>query len=132
LSFSFQKTDQKVLGDIGATVRGDFEALTIAKLPGEDRKVVKDVIKTLCRKYTHARLGGYINGEFSRTQELKGRRAKGGEGLRDVLHTVTGKRGGKVGGKGKGRAKGGAELGETSQTVTGKRGGKVKGKGRAK
>jgi ribosomal protein L17 len=49
-----------VLGEIGATVRGDFEALTIAKLPGEDRKVVKDVIKSLCRKYTHARLGGYI------------------------------------------------------------------------
>ena len=97
------------------------------KTVGKDisSKTVKDVARTFVRKYVHSRIGGFVRGEFQRTQELKGKRVKGGEGLRDMLHTKTTKTG-----KGKGGSSSDGDKGKGKGKSV--RGGRGKGRGKSK
>jgi hypothetical protein len=52
--------------------------------------LVKSMCETFIRKYTHARIGGLIRGEYDQHVEEMGGRSKGGAGLRDKLYTMEG------------------------------------------
>jgi hypothetical protein len=41
-----------------------------------------------CLKYTHARIGGFIKGEYQRCTKKRGVRCKGGASLRDKLYSM--------------------------------------------
>ena len=51
------------------------------------------VVKTFIRKYTHARIGGFVKGGTERNMERKGHRSKGGGTLREKLTHVAGVKG---------------------------------------
>ena len=69
------------------------------------------VVRTFVRKYTNARIGGYVAGGVQRNAESKGQRVKGGGNLREKLThitnatAVTKTRGTKKSGNGKENAK---------------------------
>ena len=50
---------------------------------------VNFVCRMFIRKYTHARIGGYIKGQHEKVMESKGIRAKGACSLRDKLYNVS-------------------------------------------
>jgi hypothetical protein len=45
-------------------------------------------MKVFVRKYTHARIGGFISGNVQKRAEKMGKRDKGGANLRDKLYIV--------------------------------------------
>lgn len=51
--------------------------------------LVSDFMKTFVRKYTHARIQGFIKGEAERKTEKNGSRFKGGSNLRDKLYSMS-------------------------------------------
>jgi hypothetical protein len=51
--------------------------------------VIKLVCSTFVRKFTHARIGGFIKGVEEREVEKKGCRSKGGCSLRDKLYSCS-------------------------------------------
>lgn len=56
----------------------------------EDTDIVNKVSKVFIRKYTHARIGGFISGQAQKRAEKTGKRFKGGSNLRDNLYNITG------------------------------------------
>ena len=51
---------------------------------------MREFVKVFIRKFTNARLGGYVKAEGDRMAEQKGCRGKGGANLRDRLYNTTG------------------------------------------
>ena len=50
---------------------------------------IPQLMRTFTRKYTHARIQGFIKGEYNRKSEKAGSRSKGGANLRDHLYNVS-------------------------------------------
>lgn len=79
-------TDKDLLDELIETVRSSAELCGIEP----DERVSKFLCQTFIRKYTHARIGGFIRGEYDAHVEAMGGRSKGGAGLRDKLYSVSG------------------------------------------
>lgn len=47
----------------------------------------ENISSDFVRKYTHARIGGFISGQYQRHMEKKGKRTLGGASLRDSLYS---------------------------------------------
>lgn len=85
--FTLQVIQRKVLE------KATTQLIDVAKkVDGNDKKddtIRKEICETFVRKYTHARLGGFIKGRQEQLVEGKGSRSKGGSGLRDKLYHST-------------------------------------------
>jgi len=79
------KKDKKLLTD--------FSTITKVTVMGKhcNEDAIEEVMRTFIRIYVHACIGGHVGNEFQRMQEMKGKRVKGGENLRDKLHNEEGK-----------------------------------------
>lgn len=99
---------------------------------------VRKTIKIFIRKYTHARIGGFVRGEYDAQVEKTGKRSRGGSTLRDTLYNVTGTRGGNESGgnrtkRGRGRGRGrGGKSDRGQKADRGQKRGRGKGRGRGK
>lgn len=60
---------------------------------GIDSQNIQTVVETFIRKYTNARIGGFVKGGAERHAEKKGQRFKGGGTLREKLTHVAGTKG---------------------------------------
>ena len=69
----------------------------------ETKSILQDTAAVLIRKYTHARIGGFVKGEYDQAVEKSGGRSKGGAGLRDKLYSLSGQTGKR--GRGRGQSK---------------------------
>lgn len=131
----------------GGDVASEFTNLLALKCSDDqEQSTANTIAKVFVRKYTHARINGFITGHAQRKAEKAGKRIKGGANLRENLYNVSGTGKGKGGKKSASSEYSHSSLKENnpskqSRTSTTSRGrghdrgrgrGKGKGKGRGK
>ncbi len=72
-----------------STFTKKFQETISELLSSDDTGTINAVSAMFIRKYTHARIGGYIRGRQEKNAERFGHRGKGGAGLRDKLYVMT-------------------------------------------
>ena len=84
----------------GGDAASEFTNLLALKCSDDcDRSTANTIGKVFVRKYTHARINGFITGHAQRKAEKAGKRIKGGANLRENLYNVSGTAKGKGGKK---------------------------------